>query len=977
MGTVARLKGTHHARLQDGRICLIVRGRGLFWAAMLSAASMGGGGTAWGAERAAPYVEALNEHGMADLSLEYLDLLVAEDRVPPELQDKLDYVYGMSLLAFADASAGERAEKLRGDALARLTKFRESQPKSDLAIDARGEIASLLLKRAQGMLAATGTDPQRRTAARQLIEQASKELDGTLEQYSAALASVRQTPREEHGRRRSRNAEHAEGSPRERSLESRQIGVELQRAMADYLAGLAYDRTKPKEKEASDARLRQAAASFDDLFQRYRATGSLVASLALLWQGRVYQELGDMTTAEDMYREILAGEPANMSSQPPYLTDLYLRTRLFWAQAKNASRAAGEVIDDRNYSALLWIEKNPRLRRAGLGLGIQLELAKAYLARAEGMKKDDREAKRLRREAADLLDNYVCRYPSEFMAEGFELRRLADPSGADSTREMASFEAAVTAGRLALGGEDWTDAISSYESALKFADRETDADALADARYRLAYAHLRAGQPSQAARIATEVARQEPPPKVAAESAGLALSALWREYRQGESPETKTAAAKSLEEVAKLLDDRFPRTSQADNGRYLRATLLTAERRFDEAAAAYATISKESPFYAESLLRAGQCYWAGARAQGSSSAGDEKSISSALAMLQASIDAFAEEERRSGQMPVGLVESKLRLAEVKLATDKAKEASDLLVPLVDGAVRGTPPGVERFAVDLFVLAVESAMAAGSIDQADRMVDLVLSAEKDSSKSGGDRLTGLLVQLGRRYQERITAFEQAGDQASGQQSRQRLEQFLQKISQRAAQSVESLRYIGDAYLGLGEPKRAAEIFARAAELASSTNTVPADQRSALVRGLRLRQAAALSAAEESSSALALVDALLAAHEREEKGTFPLALAEQRARILSAWSRKDPAQIENALAAWAKISDVLRAHSEKPASYFSARLAMAQLLQQQGKMTEAARTLKSTLALHPTCGGAEMKSRFVQLLAELERSPAPGS
>ncbi len=91
-------------------------------------------------------------------------------------------------------------------------------------------------------------------------------------------------------------------------LEARKLDVELRRGIVDYLAGQAFDRSSPEGKKKSDERLDQAVARFNQLFQKYRSAGTLAASYALLWEGRVRQELGQMQEAEDIYKEVLSGE---------------------------------------------------------------------------------------------------------------------------------------------------------------------------------------------------------------------------------------------------------------------------------------------------------------------------------------------------------------------------------------------------------------------------------------------------------------------------------------------------------------------------------------------------------------------------------------------------------------------------------------------------------------------------------------------
>lgn len=926
---------------------------------------------AHGQEAAARYIDVLQNQGFAEIAVDYLQLLQEQNRLPESLQEDFDYVYGKALILAASESVAERERKLLDEALARLQKYRTERPTTDEAIDARGQIATIYISRAQRLLgAAQSTDKkaeaaERRKEARQLLEMARPELVQTIEQYAAALADAKKGG-ERPGRRRPGRGDRAT------ELEASKLEVELNRGMVEYLLGQTFDREDEAEKAKSDEQLKIALKLFDDLFQRYRATGSLISSYALLWEGRVYQELGNFKTAEDIYKEVLSREPEHTNQMNGFEFDLYSQARLFWCQVQNLSGKPDQLLDHRYYSATDWINRNQRHRRERVGLGIQLEAAKAYIALAE-KQEDGKERRRLFREAMKLLNDNVCRYPSEYLLEGFALRRKHAHEVRGASDEMSTFAEASTSGDESLGSEDWPAAVTAYEKALSLVKRDTPPDMQAAVKYRLAYAYSKSGDAQKCAQVADELARQQPPAKSSADAGGLALAAYWKLYAQAAEGDEKQRLGEKLLSLADYVEARFPTVAQADYARYLKGFMYASMRKFAESAAAYGAITPKANNYAEGQLRSGQMYWIAhqvAMRDGAASGADL--VEKADAALVAAVAAYDELEKKTGERPIGWVEANLKRAEIALKTDRGRESMALSEPLVEMVRRRKPEGIEKHAVDVLVVALESAIATGSLDRVDQIVDVVLASDaQPAGGAGGGAITGVLVRLGGSFREKIAALESSGRAADAATTRGEFERFLDKISTRSAQNFTSIRFIGESYFALGDKKKAAEVFARALELVEKDpNAVSEEARDKTILSLRLRRLGALRDAGEFEEASKIVEALLSEHVQAGGKTYPLAYEMEKAHLLNAWAEHDASKHQASLDQWNSIANKLRPMKPARKEYFEARYGIAEAFRRMKNEKRAIQTLRSTMALSPECGGPEIRRKFEALLGELE-------
>lgn len=927
------------------------------------------------------YLQILQSSGMADLALEYLDLLIESKRLPKSIEDRLDYFYGDAIFEASKIAVAERERELLDQALARFEKYRAEHSDTDESISARAKVAAIYIARAQRMLntAKSAEKPEDaakvRKQARELLEKARPELVSAIEQYAAAIAKAKK----EGGRRAESRPKAKEGKgarkklTRLERLESLLVGVEIARGMVEYHLGQAYDRGNAEEKKASDQQLRVALAEFDKIFQRDRSRRPGIANLALLKEGRVYQELGEYQTADDIYREILATEPEQVSQLSQAEFDVFAEARLSWCQTQNLWGKPERVLEEGFYSAPFWIERNERARRTPLGLGIQLEIAKAEIQTALTLPEKDVNRRRRIREAMRYLNDEVCAFKSPFQEEGFALRKQYAKEVRGAGGEMETFDELVFVGNTAMEAQQWTEAISAFEKCVEVAKKkkkDVPEDAEATARYYLAYCYFMAEDFAHCAEQAEIVARQSPPAKSAAAAGGIALKAYARLY-DAASMETRDAIAAKLLALAEFMtsDQRFAHVSEADDARFILGRLYYNQKRYEDAAAVYGNVSDKSPNYPLALYQSGSTYYVvyilNLKAEPEKAEG---ALTKANDALLRATSAYEEQDKKSGQTSLGWAQTVFKRAEVAIRTGKGDEANKLCEPLVELAAKGEPPEIDKIAVPILVTAIEAAIATREMKRADAIVDVVLAANK-GEQAGSDKITQVLLRLGAGFRQQISALEKEEKTKQAGEMKTLFKQFLGKIATRASQDFNSIRFVGESYFELGEAQLASETFAKALEvLEANPDVLPEDQRDKARMALRLRRFAALRAAEQYPEALQIINDLLAEH-AAQKETFALAMEMEKGRLLDVWSEQDSSQAEAALSQWNSVATKLRSGKPKRIEYFEARLGVALAYRRMDEKAKAIQALRSTLTLSPDCGGPEMKKKFESLLAEL--------
>ncbi|QDT69775.1 hypothetical protein MalM25_27160 [Planctomycetes bacterium MalM25] len=510
---------------------------GAFWLAGLSSR----------ADTATRFVERLRQEGHADLVLDYLDRAKDNPLVSDEFKKRLPLERLATLLAQIEAN--ERTPQGRIEALrAILPELRESTSSSPAA--------GRLLTEAVDRLGSAMADQGRREALA-----AKRAADGQSKKQSLESArTLLQGARERLGEAEERIVAERETlkgvNPDSPKGERRQtLGVRLgfvRLLRARLLHELA--ETHPAESDNRKKLNTDAAKQLGELYEKYSKWG--VGLYAHLYEGRCYRLLGN--------KQLAFAALEDLTAQPAPDPDLRRIVTLAHAERAALLRDTGKL-DEALDKPVAWLENlSGREDDGPEAATLQYHVALASLMRAEDANGADK--RRLLKQARDWLGD-SSKIPSEVQAEarqqwaevtasmGIESKPPKDfdeafQAGGEAIEAMLAVDVALkgATGEEAkrLQGQRATNRDAAYEAltaATRLADKRTDPDEAARARYQLAWLDWDRGDTAKAAKRSAVVARAAADTPSGEEAARLALAALERQQREGGQAELGEFAA--------------------------------------------------------------------------------------------------------------------------------------------------------------------------------------------------------------------------------------------------------------------------------------------------------------------------------------------------------------------------------------------------------------------------------------------------
>jgi hypothetical protein len=933
------------------------------------------------------YIDALHQNQYSDLAAEYLRQLERDPKTPASLKATLDYEIGAALMRLAETADVETERKAFDEASERFRKYLAANPNGESAIDSRNQMAYILLKRGQRalLIADAEAKPERKQAqrleARKNFDQARKEFDDAVAAYQrAARAADDETPPRQLAR-----------------LRDATTMAKMNRALTAYYAARTYDDPSPDRKKS----LQEAERKFAEIvFETSRDTITVASIFAKIHQAKATLEMGDVRTAVDILEEAVVNETLARGRPTPELRSLFARARHELAAAFNAAGRHRDVAEG-VYSAREWIERNQTASRTAEGLGVQLELARAYVALARGKKPDpqkaaakeapkkavepeltDAQKQRLLANAVRYLNN-VARANSPYTREAFKLR--GELAGEVTATKPATFEEAVEAAALFRDEEKWKEAAEAYQEALALKQDRTDAERVADVRYWITVAQLRGGDVAASVQTAKALVADLPRSRRAPQAAGLAVTAMLQLFRQ--TPVANRAPiAKDLVDFATLIEGQFQGHSAADDGRRARGYLAMFQQNYDAAAQAFAVVTKESEHFAECQLRLAQSLLRlldgelrKPAAQQAAAVVDalkprvatafEASSKSQRAELLKPSAAGEQPDPAKITLPPMLIEAETGWTEFCLRFGDLAKAATLIEPIVAALQAGDRTDVEpNLATRALVAALEVANGRKDFAKADQLVEQVIKQGAEEPA----KVTPTLVRIGQNLEAQYKQHRTAKNDEAAGGTLELLKRFLAKMGQRPKHDYRGLRYIAEANFNLGQHADAAKQFGDLlGTLKSNPPEVPERSRAGEAAYLRMRRIASLRMAGDFPTALAEVDQYIAELAPPGARTgYPLSQQMERGRILQDWGAKEPAKLADAVTQWLAVQRILTPLRNRPVEFYEVRLGYAQCLALQNNKPEALSVLRGTLALNPTAGSPAMKERYEDLLKTLE-------
>jgi hypothetical protein len=927
---------------------------------------------------AEPYLEflrGLQEKGYADVALEYLDQLDARKDLPAKIRETLDLERSNSCLAWARNSADpKQAEQRMNQAQAYLNKFAKEHPRHPRAAGAVAFKSELALQRGQEMLAGARRIPDaaRRATllagARPGLIEASKTLEDTLPAFRKSLAELPPPAPGAAG-----NAARIERS----EMELAAIEIRFKAGLANYYLAQTYaDPADPQRKQI----LEKAAKLFDDIYQDYRDSSHNGCLLAHLWHGRVLGELGQNTTAQDIYEEVLAG--ASDAVRPDSeLAPIYAQAALLQLRAMAAAGNTAQCAD----AALAWLQSHKTWTTLGAYHGIMLEWAKAQVALAEAAKGEQR--KQITSVALSALGK-LAEGDSEYKDEAARLlQRMA--SGGAAPRN-AGVEQFFVLGDAALNAKQFAEAENNFRQALKAATEAKQDKLVVEASQRLnrvrlgqAVALYTSGKLEEAITAAGLVAREDLSDPCSGRGAVLALSAAAARCAAADV-QHKPQEMERLKSIVDFVLKRWAGRPEADDARITLGQALLMAGDTAAAMASLGQVDAKSRRYPTVLFTLAQVQWRdyleerkkdeaarSAEKMNQSRAATEKYLTQAADLLRrgAGGDAMLAAAQ--------LAETQLLLAEVLLESQQYRQAVELLDPLVARVNSLKPESIDTATFRTFIGAVRAHLALGDTGRAAETALALIEVAQDNPQFNESLVTFARL-MGRELQRAqaaktaavsgdAKAFAAATDKCKGLE--QLLGKMLDSLLKRQALSLTDMVHLGDLCAAAGRNDQALVQYQRIIERVQKDPESAQKAGRAIVH-VRAQLVGMLRTQGKFEEAATQCDELIAKNPRALEPRM------MKGYILEDWAAQNSEKYDNAVAQWTEVRLLLGRLQQRPPEYYevvyrtaSCLYAQAQKTKQPAKLQQAEQVLKSTLILSPKLSSPDQVTQYRELLKKI--------
>ncbi len=881
------------------------------------------------------FVEGLRERGYYDLAIEEIGRLRQAPDTPAGLRAVLDFEEARGLVDEAGTLADlARRSALLEQARARLDAFLKAGPDHPRAPAARVQLAGLFYQRGrtaalQATEADEGPDRQARLVearaafaqARDAYQKAEPALQAAFDAFDKFIP---------------------EGDPRRDQKERAQIAL-MEALLQRSVVGYEEAQTFPAGSKERNDLLDQSIEQFKGLYESYRTW--MAGFSARMWQGKCYEEKGDLRAAMGIYNELLGhDDPAlfGLQRQVAYFKIIVLGKRAEFALAAD--------------QAARWLTTSKNDRGSYERLGVEFELAKDLHAQLEDPANKGTAAEReaAQRRIAELLSD-VVRYASPFKTEAAALLKRYKARASVSARELAalSYDQAKGQAQEAIAAEDWQGAAALLRAALRRVDPARESDKACEARYLLAYSYYMADRYPEAAVAAEHLARRYPKWESSLQSAELGLSALARSYEDSRSASPEVDLAR-LVGLADFIAAGWPDTDQADTARLMLGELALKQGRPAAAVAAFEAVREGSTRRLDALAKAGAAHWRlglALRQQAGDAPSPEADAEAKLARDRIEAAYHGRVEAKAPPTDAGLLETAGDLAELNLAESRPADAVALLDPYVKALGAAAPLSESQIPIyaRLLKLILQAHIGAGQTDLA--IADMKALEQANT----GEALTQLFFGLGRLLEQDLEAQKARGDTATVERTRQTYQKFLEALAaSQSGQTFESLQWAGEAMLTIDRPKEAAGVFDRVLK------DFPAHPQ--IVR-TKLKQAAALRRAGDFEAAWAKIDVLIKANPKMLDALM------ERCQLLEDWAVADKRRWATAIAYWRQLALLLGNARTKPPEYYECWYHVASCQARSGQKGDAKRTLKSVMALSSTLGKPATKQQYDDLIRTL--------
>ena len=796
------------------------------------------------ADAAEPYLEfvaGLRARGYFDTALDYLSEIETQQDVPADIKAMILFERGLTHLQQSRSDRSPEARSKRLDlAQAQFEQFVKAHPNHAKAGEANSQQANILLGRAQVNVwqARSPSNASRkaelRNEARQLIGKARQILKTAHDQFRSKYESFAKFI-----------------PPEQKTLYNARARAELDYMKAQLdLAHCTYEegQTYDSESEQRGEILTRASQQYEEVHNKYR--GMVGGLFARLWQGKCFEEQGDLGKALGIYNELLLH-----SDSSPVMRKLQDQARHFrYICLNDDSKKDYKLVAQ---EANVWLVQSKARSRTEVGLGIRWELARSLeqLGANRGLKPPDRE--RFLKQSLEQARK-VNKYPGAYKdLSTFMIRRLnvslgregGDPQDFGTAYELGRNmvkqvkplkDKTKNAANAKLKQQAKTDlnlhlkdTARMLNLAVGLSDESTPINDLSNARYLLSYVYFLSGLSYESGILSEFVSRHfiKDSPEAALDAGHLAMAAYQQAYYAIPKGQNRDVELQLMQRACEHIANNWPSSDRANDARLTLGSLYAGNDQPVEAAKWYGQVPPTATQYAVAQLEAGQAYWQ-AYLRAALLTGAERPDAAQLETWQKA----SEEHLRRGaakatqelpeqaEAPESLTAAKVSLAQIAISRGDYQQAADGLnsgshsvVKAIQGDADAERPekGVKSLPFAQLVLQLLLRSYVGT-----RQIDQALETMNRLEALGGDDNTSVYVQLGQELEKELKRLKGLDQQERLDQVRQSFESFLNELYERSeGQTYNSLIWIAETYYGLGlgtddNPTAAATYFAKA-------------------------------------------------------------------------------------------------------------------------------------------------------------------
>ncbi|GAB4136374.1 MAG: hypothetical protein Tsb009_03380 [Planctomycetaceae bacterium] len=577
------------------------------------------------------FVEGLRNRGYFDTADEYLDQVEKDPRISPEVKKQIPYERAVTLRRGVRAVKSAKLQHQQLDrAAAYLEQFIKANPNHPLAGKAKTDRGRIFFTKAEvNVIELQGPANAERKAeikkqGLEYIAKARAEFRSAHDDYEKVWKSFPVfIPETEVEKRKAR-----------RQAEANLAFAKIDLAKTDYLEAHLHPR---KSKEFRDL-LTAAFKKFDAIHTSYRSMG--YGLYARMWQGKCFEEQGEIGRALGIYNELLAHEGDSGIMRTIQRDAMHFRMICLNHESKNDHL----LVDQEGEQ---WIKQNRRYLTTQTGLGVRYEMARARFALGTTSDKvpPKEKPKYLALALADA--SFAARFPGKYKMQAALLVDKIKRARGDEIADPTNFEDGYTAAMVVYSNikphldairkaqaegkpsaeieklkkafrTDLEEAMRLHKLTQSFFKPGDDASKLNKSRFTSAYlAYLMVQHFGQndlvydGAVLADFSARhaQEENPDQAMDAAYLAMALYIRAYNL--APEgQRDAEMRWIIDTGKYLVSHWPRTKRAAEASLNIGKLYDKREQSLAAARWYARVpASAKDHFAQSQIYAGLAYW--------------------------------------------------------------------------------------------------------------------------------------------------------------------------------------------------------------------------------------------------------------------------------------------------------------------------------------------------------------------------------